>query len=149
MSLGDHLFHARKKAGLSQEAAAEKLNVSRQTISKWDTGETLPDVLQAKRLATLYGLTLDDLIAFDADVKEWQEVIDKTPDEAVAKVDWTKVWAKKYPVLGAYQQQVDAAPYAAALQALLRRLQKEHGYSDQDACLVLKDILAHSWRMRR
>lgn len=114
-----------------------------------DTGETLPDVLQAKRLATLYGLTLDDLIAFDADVKEWQEVIDKTPDEAVAKVDWTKVWAKKYPVLGAYQQQVDAAPYAAALQALLRRLQKEHGYSDRDACLVLKDILAHSWRMRR
>ncbi len=149
MSLGDHLLHARKKAGLSQEAAAEKLNVSRQTISKWETGETLPDVLQAKRLATLYGLTLDDLIAFDADVKEWQEVIDKTPDEAVAKVDWTKVWAKKYPVLGAYQQQVDAAPYAAALQALLRRLQKEHGYSDQDACLVLKDILAHSWRMRR
>ena len=35
MSLGNSLFHARKQAGLSQEAAAEKLGVSRQTISKW------------------------------------------------------------------------------------------------------------------
>lgn len=41
MSLGDHLFHARKKARLSQETAAEKLNVSRQTISKWETGVSL------------------------------------------------------------------------------------------------------------
>lgn len=44
MNLGNNLFQARKKAGLSQEAVAEKLGVSRQTISKWETDETLPDV---------------------------------------------------------------------------------------------------------
>ena len=46
MNLGNSLFHARKKCGLSQEDVAERLGVSRQTISKWETGETLPDIRQ-------------------------------------------------------------------------------------------------------
>lgn len=41
MGLGSGLFHARKKSGLSQENVAEKLGVSRQTISKWETGVSL------------------------------------------------------------------------------------------------------------
>ena len=41
MELGSNLFNARKKSGLSQEAVAEKLGVSRQTISKWETGVSL------------------------------------------------------------------------------------------------------------
>ena len=41
MELGSNLFNARKKSGLSQEAVAEKLGVSRQTISKWETGGSL------------------------------------------------------------------------------------------------------------
>ena len=65
MGLGSHLSNARKKSGLSQEAVAEKLGVSRQTISKWELDETLPDIRQAKRLALLYHLTLDELISFD------------------------------------------------------------------------------------
>ena len=44
MSLGNNLFNARKGKGLSQEVVAEKLGVSRQTISKWETDETLPDI---------------------------------------------------------------------------------------------------------
>ena len=69
MSLGSNLYQARKKAGLSQEGA-ERLGGSRQTISKWETGETLPDIRQSKRLAVLYKLTLDELIDFDLDVQE-------------------------------------------------------------------------------
>ncbi|WP_370863357.1 helix-turn-helix transcriptional regulator, partial [uncultured Dubosiella sp.] len=46
MHLGNNLFHARKKKGYSQEDVAERLGVSRQTISKWETGETIPDVFQ-------------------------------------------------------------------------------------------------------
>ena len=41
MSLGSSLYHARKKSGLSQESVAERLGVSRQTISKWETGVSL------------------------------------------------------------------------------------------------------------
>ena len=57
MNLGNHLFQARKKRGLSQEDVAEKLGVSRQTISKWETDETLPDIRQSKRLALLYRIS--------------------------------------------------------------------------------------------
>ena len=75
MNLGNNLFKARKKAGLSQEIVTEKLGVSRQTISKWETDETVPDIYQSKKLAKLYKLSLDELIEFDVDVKEIEEVI--------------------------------------------------------------------------
>ena len=53
-SLGNSLYNARKSRGLTQEEVAEKLGVSRQTISKWELDETLPDIRQAKRQAQLY-----------------------------------------------------------------------------------------------
>ena len=95
MSLGSSLFDARKKKGMSQEAVAEKLGVSRQTISKWETDETLPDIRQSKRLAALYGLTLDELIEFDLEVREIQEAIDRTREEVSDKIDWTMAWSRK------------------------------------------------------
>ncbi|MBS6723366.1 MAG: helix-turn-helix transcriptional regulator [Clostridiales bacterium] len=145
MKLGENLFQARKKKGLSQEAVAEKLGVSRQTISKWETDETLPDIRQAKKLAVLYGLTLDELIEFDADVQEIQEVINKTTQETVNKVDWTKLWAEKYPILAQYQEEVDVAAYEEQLQKLLSDMEKQYGYNALDAFLVLKDILGQLW----
>ncbi len=77
MNLGMHLFQARKKRGLTQELVAEKLGVSRQTLSKWETGETIPDIYQAKKLSTIYHVSLDELIEFDMDIKEIEEVIKK------------------------------------------------------------------------
>ena len=115
MSLGNHLYNARKNKGLSQEAVAEKLGVSRQTISKWETDETLPDIRQSKRLAMLYGLSLDELIEFDLDIREIQDVIDRTSEAVSEKIDWTKAWSRKYPVLARYQGQVDIPYYAAEL----------------------------------
>lgn len=83
MTLGNHLYNARKKSGLSQEDVAAKLGVSRQTISKWELDETLPDIRQAKRLAVLYHLSLDELIDFDIDVKEIERVIENTDRKSV------------------------------------------------------------------
>ena len=149
MNLGNHLFDARKKKGLSQEEVAEKLGVSRQTISKWETDETLPDIRQSKQLAILYGLTLDELIDFDIDVKEIQEVIEKTSDKVTDKIDWTKAWSQKYPVLATYQKDVKIDDYANELSGLLNRLKETYGYNDLDAFLVLKDILAVVWKNRQ
>lgn len=149
MSLGSNLYQARKKAGLSQEGVAERLGVSRQTISKWETGETLPDIRQSKRLAVLYKLTLDELIDFDLDVQEIQEAIARTSDAVTDKIDWTSAWGKKYPVLLTYPEKVDPAPYAQALGQLLERLKGESGYNELDAFLVLKDILAKVWQARK
>ena len=78
MCLGNHLFQARKKCGLSQEEAAEALGVSRQTISRWETDETLPDICQSQKLAALYHLSLDELTVFDIDVKEIEQAIERT-----------------------------------------------------------------------
>ena len=149
MSLGNSLWSARKKCGLSQEAVAEKLGVSRQTISKWETDETLPDIRQSKRMAALYKLSLDELIDFDLEVQEIQEAIERTSDKTADKIDWTKAWGKKYPILVTYQETVDPAPYAQELAQMLDRLKKEQGYSELDAMLVLKDILAKVWQARK
>ena len=149
MSLGNSLYQARKKSGLSQEGVAEKLGVSRQTISKWETGETLPDIRQSKRLAVLYKLSLDELIDFDLDVQEVQEAIARTSDAVTEKIDWTRAWGKKYPVLLTYPETVDPAPYVQELAALLDRLKRESGYNELDAFLVLKDMLAKLWQARK
>ncbi len=96
-------LQTRKKVGLSQEAVAEKLGVSRQTISKWETDETVPDIYQAKKLAKLYNLSLNELIEFDINVKEVEEVIKNTNQEKESKIEWTKAWSKKYSVLATYK----------------------------------------------
>lgn len=149
MQLGNNLFNARKKSGLSQEEVAEKLGVTRQTVSKWETDETLPDIRQAKRMAMLYNLSLDELISFDVDVKQIEEMIEKTTDEVQNKVDWTKVWSKKYPILATYQGEVQADMYARELDKLLCDIEKRYGYSRLDSMLVLKDILAHTWNKKK
>lgn len=145
MSLGTSLAEARRNAGLTQEAVAEKLGVSHQTISKWETDETLPDIRQSKRLADLYQMTLDALVDFDIEAREITDMISRISEEAQARVDWTAVWAERYPILVQYQSEVETAPYRTALQKLLDQLAREHGYSDEDAFLVLKDILAQLW----
>ena len=149
MELGDHLFHARKKQGLSQEAVAETLGVSRQTVSKWETGETLPDIRQAKRLSVLYHVTLDELIDFDLEVREVEEAIERSSETLNEKIDWTKAWGKKYPVLLQYQETVNVDRYAFRLNTLLEELKRDYGYSGQDAMLVLTDILFQVWRQRK
>lgn len=146
MSLGSSLYHARKKSGLSQENVAEKLGVSRQTISKWETGETLPDIRQSKGLAVLYHMTLDELIEYDFDERQAQEIIDSVSEEAQAKIDWSRVWSKKYPVLATYHQKVQIEDYTPQLREMLTRLQADYGYNKTDALLVLKDILARVWK---
>ncbi|MDE7011417.1 MAG: helix-turn-helix transcriptional regulator [Oscillospiraceae bacterium] len=149
MSLGNSLFSARKNRGLSQEAVAEKLGVSRQTISKWETDETLPDIRQSKQLAVLYGQSLDALIDFDLEVKEVQEAIERTSEAVTEKIDWTKAWSKKYPILAQYQSEVEIPRYASELDRLIDDLEKQYGYDDLNAFLVLKDILAAVWKDRK
>ena len=60
----DNLISLRKPNGLSQEELAEQLNVSRQTLSKYETGESLPDIDRCKQLAEIFGVTLDDLVNY-------------------------------------------------------------------------------------
>lgn len=55
----------RKERNYSLEFVAEKIDVSRQTVSKWESGETVPDVIKCKSLADLYEISLDELFMDD------------------------------------------------------------------------------------
>lgn len=149
MKLGNSLFHARKKCGLSQEEVAEKLGVSRQTISKWETDETLPDIRQSKKMSLLYNVSLDDLISFDVDMREIEQMIERSSEELDEKIDWTSAWGKKYPILITYQKEVNIPNYAVRIGVMLDELKEEYGYNELDAMLVLKDILAKVWKSRK
>lgn len=62
----DNLIALRKMNGLSQEELADKINVSRQTLSKYETGESLPDVEKCKLIADVFEVSLDDLVNYDS-----------------------------------------------------------------------------------
>ena len=149
MDLGHNLFQARKKSGLSQEEVAEKLGVSRQTVSKWESDETIPDIRQSKKMAVLYGISLDELIDFDLDIKVIQEAIDKSNEKIEEKINWTNAWGKKYPILIKYQNEVNFDDYAHKLEMMLNELSQKYHYDELDAFLVLKDILYRIWKNRK
>ena len=149
MSFGENLQFYRKRNDITQEQLAEQMSVSRQTISKWESGETLPDIRQSKKMSLLYKVSLDDLIAFDVDVKEIQQIIERTSEEVEEKIDWTRAWGKKYPILLKYQKEVNTSNYAVRLGTMIDELKSEYGYNELDAFLVLKDILAAVWKNRK
>ena len=60
--IGRKILNLRKKNNLSQEMLAEKLNVTRQTISNWELGETVPDLRQAGELSRIFDVSLDEMI---------------------------------------------------------------------------------------
>lgn len=62
MTTGEKIAALRRKAGLSQEALAEELGISRQAVSRWETNESLPDTEKIIRLSRRFGVTTDDLL---------------------------------------------------------------------------------------
>ncbi len=100
-------------------------------------------------MAVMYHVSLDDLITYDPDIQEIQEMIEKTSDKVTDKIDWTKAWSKKYPILAKYQEIVNTSYYAREIALLLKELQDEYQFNDLDAMLVLKDILAGVWQSKR
>jgi transcriptional regulator with XRE-family HTH domain len=62
MGLAEKLKYYRKKQGLSQEHIADRLNLSRQAISKWENGHTAPDIENLVRLSNIYKVSIDELL---------------------------------------------------------------------------------------
>lgn len=70
MEIKKKLKDARANAGLTQEQVAEKIMVSRQTISNWENGKSLPDIISIINLSDLYQISLDELLKGDTKIKE-------------------------------------------------------------------------------
>lgn len=62
MTLSEKILYLRKKQGMSQENLAEKLQVSRQAVSRWEVGSALPDASNIRQLSRLFGVTADYLL---------------------------------------------------------------------------------------
>ena len=74
-----------------------------------------------------------------------EKIIQNVNENNQNKVDWTKAWSTKYPILKTYQKEVDIPRYATKIRNMFNELQKNYGYSELDAMLVLKDILSHEY----
>lgn len=67
--LQDNLIMLRNMFGMSQEAIAEKIGISRQAYAKWESGATVPDIEKCKRLADFYDVTIDGLLKNETEDK--------------------------------------------------------------------------------
>ena len=86
--LGNKLFELRKQAGLSQEDLADKLNVSRQAVSKWECGESLPDTDNLISISKLYGVSLDELIGnTPTEAKEETDPMEEADEDDLEEMD--------------------------------------------------------------
>ena len=73
MTIGERLLKLRKEKNMSQEDLANVLDVSRQTVSKWETGESMPDFNKICPLCEYFGITTDELITGNKNIVEAQK----------------------------------------------------------------------------
>ena len=89
--IAKNITYYRKKCGLSQLELADKLQYSNKNISKWEKGETVPSIFTLKRLAEIFGITVDKLISSEenagtSEVSESEQA--KKPRQLLGKVLW-------------------------------------------------------------
>lgn len=138
------MLQLRKKEGLSQEQVAEKLAVSRQTVSKWETDQTVPELIKAKLLSQLYHVSYDYLISESpiyGDITSIELIVDE--------IDWTSAWSKKYPILASYQSINGINTYSEKISELYDSFKNQFDFNDQDTVLILKDILYQKYKLEK
>lgn len=101
MTLGEKLKGYRKAAGLSQEQLAEKLSVSRQAITKWESDKGIPDIHNLQAISKLFNVSLDSLLAMDEEMGSiiLKEAIDIEQYQKTGKArsKYDVVVKEKYP----------------------------------------------------
>lgn len=96
--LGANIVMYRKQNGLTQVGLAEKLNYSDKAVSKWERGESVPDVLTLVQLAELFGITVNDLLTDPDALPEDVGKVELAMERAVEKA--TKNRANKRSIMG-------------------------------------------------
>ncbi len=101
MILADKITNLRKKNGWSQEELAEKMQVSRQAVSKWESAQTVPDLEKILALSKLFGVTTDYLLKDEIEDEEFTDDADRVPVKRVSLalanefLEWRKRAAKR------------------------------------------------------
>ena len=89
--LSERIYKFRRKNGLSQEQLAERIGVSRQAISKWESGTSTPELEKLLALSECFNITLDELVKDEAANQEASEASPKSAENKVSKVIEMKV----------------------------------------------------------
>ncbi|MGT2722183.1 helix-turn-helix domain-containing protein [Streptococcus porcinus] len=100
MELGKKLSSCRKKAGFSQEDLAEKIYVSRQTISNWENDKSYPDIHSLIALANLFNLSLDQLV--EGDIDEMKKLVQSNDLQQFNRDGWAMTIGSLIMALTAY-----------------------------------------------
>ena len=87
MILADKIINERKKNGWSQEELAEQLSVSRQSVSKWESAQSIPDLQKIIRMSQIFNVSTDYLLKDEIEAEEHYEMIsEEQQDENVVRV---------------------------------------------------------------
>ncbi len=102
VEFGERIYNLRKKSGLSQEEFADKLGVSRQAVSKWETGQSVPDSEKAAAIGAFFGVSLDWLIngTETAAPVSSQPAVESAAPEAPAPAKNKRGWVKAVAIAG-------------------------------------------------
>ena len=137
MTFAKRLAQARQESGLTQDALAGMLDVSRQTVSKWESGQAQPEAGRIAALADALGTTCDALLR------------DAAPQTVPVQMTGTNTfsidWASMYPILGRYQTEMDCARYARQFREMIAEARDTYGYTLEDTVLALKDLFYHTY----
>lgn len=92
MDIGCKLKQARNEKGLTQEQAAELLNVSRKTISNWENNKSYPDIISVINMSDIYAVSLDHLLKEEKTVKQtYREFLEESTNTVKAKRNLGKI----------------------------------------------------------
>jgi len=91
MILADKIIALRKKNGWTQEELAEKINVSRQSVSKWEGAQSVPDLAKILQLAEVFGVSTDYLLKDSLEEEEYVEPTDYVEETKGAQVRWVSM----------------------------------------------------------
>lgn len=103
LKIGENILQKRKERGITQEELAEFMMVTKASVSKWETGQSYPDILLLPKLATFFNISVDELIGYDPDLSSAQiqkfyiDLENRVPDAGMDSiVEDIKIKVKQY-----------------------------------------------------
>lgn len=103
LKIGENILQKRKERGITQEELAEFMMVTKASVSKWETGQSYPDILILPKLATFFNISVDELIGYDPDLSSAQiqkfyiDLENRVPDAGMDSiVEDIKIKIKQY-----------------------------------------------------
>ena len=128
MKLNEKIFYCRRKAGLSQEALAEELGVSRQAVSKWETGDAVPELGKLVSLAKTFNVTTDWLLSEEEPEEKKNNFSENTAEENTTYYQETASWGNTDTTTSAEHFEKAADDWMDRVPGVLGKMVKKFGW---------------------